>query len=172
MTPYPVKYETLDPVQAGCQMYSDSGHCPQAQPFSWPRPWSEPQSPPHCSVYPLPFYSPPLPHFNAAKLVRNTTIPVSAMTVTYCLFCSEPEPQAADRAGHEVQQLRHGQHQPVAEGQRRGPGVQCVRPLRQDARPPPASQHEVRVASRHCPVRVCNTGLFVERTLCWRGRGK
>ena len=79
MTPYPVKYETLDPVvQTGGQMYSDSGHCPpQAPPgFSWPRPWHEPQSPPQCPAYSLPFYSPPLPHFNAAKLVRNTIIRV------------------------------------------------------------------------------------------------
>ena len=65
MTPYPVKYETLDPAPGLGQMYP--GHCPPgpAQPFSYTRSWPEPQSP----AYSIPFYSPPLPHFNTAKLV-------------------------------------------------------------------------------------------------------
>ena len=60
---------------------------------------------------------------------------------------SEPEPENVDRAGHEVQQLWHGEHQPLEEGQRRGPGVQCVWPLCQDAWSPPAPQHEVRLVT-------------------------
>ena len=69
MTPYPVKYEvTHDPAVPGGHghhhhpMYSPGGHCPLPQPF---------YSPTH---YSLPFYSPPLPHFNSAKLVRSDKI--------------------------------------------------------------------------------------------------
>ena len=69
MTPYPVKYETLDPVP-GRQMYStqSTGHCPLPQHLYYTTPWATPQSPP--PHYSIPFYSPPLPHFNSAKLVR------------------------------------------------------------------------------------------------------
>ena len=59
------------------------------------------------------------------------------------ISCLAAQPEAADRAGHAVQQLRHGQHQLVAPRRGRGASLQRVRPLPQDARPPPASQHEV-----------------------------
>ena len=67
MTPYPVKYETLDPV-AGSGMYFGPG---QPQPCSYhdTRAWPQPLS--HGPmIHPVPFYSPPLPHFSTAKLVK------------------------------------------------------------------------------------------------------
>ena len=70
---------------------------------------------------------------------------------------SEPEPENVDRAGHEVQQLWHGEHQPLEEGQRRGPGVQCMWPVCQDAWPPPAPQHEVRLVT---------IGDIIENAVC------